>query len=362
MSANNPFNELPNLPPVVDLETPRVLKAAIAANRELAQLKGYCALLPNETILLNSIILQEARASSEIENIITTHDDLYRAMVIDYQSIEPATKEVLNYRSATWTGYELLKKTGSITTNMIVTIQKELEGNDAGIRTLPGTALVNDATGETIYIPPDDPVAIQQLLTNLETYLNTDIHPVDPLIRMAVAHYQFESIHPFYDGNGRTGRIVNVLYLVKEELLDSPILYLSRNIIRDKRTYYRLLQGIRENGEWEEWVVYMLELIAGTADETLGMIRQIVKLMDETIEEARKNLPKASYSKELIETIITQPYTKIEHLVQQGIAERRTASKYLQQLEEIGILIATKEWKQKIYINHRLVDLLKRRA
>lgn len=283
-------------------------------------------------------------------------------MVVDYQSIEPATKEVLNYRSAIWKGFELFKKSGALTTNLIVAIQEELEGNNAGIRTLPGTALVNDATGETICTPPDNETTIRRLLANLEEYLNTEVHPVDPLIRMAIAHYQFESIHPFYDANGRTGRILNVLYLVKEGLLDSPILYLSRNIIRDKGTYYRLLQEIRTRDAWEEWVVYVLGLVEGTAKDTLETIRQIVELMDKTIEYARQNLPKTSYSKELLEAVFAQPYTKIEHLVQREIAERRTASKYLQQLEELRILTSTKEWKQKIYINHRLVDLLKQRS
>lgn len=359
---DRPNNDLAELPPRQNLETSRVLKAAIAANRELAQLKGFCSLLPNESILLNSIILQEARASSEIENIITTHDDLYRALVVDYQSIEPTTKEVLNYRSAIWKGFELFKKSEALTTNLIVAIQEELEGNNAGIRTLPGTALVNDATGETIFTPPDNETTIRRLLANLEEYLNTEIHPVDPLIRMAIAHYQFESIHPFYDGNGRTGRILNVLYLVKEGLLDSPILYLSRNIIRDKGMYYRLLQEIRTRDAWEEWVVYVLGLVEGTAKDTLETIRQIVELMDKTIEYTRQKLPKTSYSKELIEAVFAQPYTKIEHLVQRGIAERRTASKYLQQLEELQILTSTKEWKQKIYINRQLVDLLKQRS
>lgn len=361
-TMDRPNNDLAKLPPDVNLETPRILKAAITANRELAHLKGYCSLLPNESILLNSIILQEARASSEIENIVTTHDELYRAMVVDYQSIEPATKEVLDYRAAIWKGFELLKKTESLTTNMIVSMQEVLEGNTAGIRTLPGTALVNDATGKTIYTPPDNEGTIRHLLANLEEYLNTEIHPVDPLIRMAVAHYQFESIHPFYDGNGRAGRILNVLYLVKEGLLDSPILYLSRNIIRDKGTYYRLLQEIRTKNAWEDWVVYVLGLVEGTAKETLETISQIVNLMDQTIEDARRRLPKTSYSKELVEAVFAQPYTKIEHLVQRGIAERRTASKYLQQLEELGIITSTKEWKQKIYINHRLVELLKKRS
>jgi Fic family protein len=362
MIADKPFNALPKLPPKADLETPTILNGAIRANRELAQLKGYCALLPNESILLNSIIVQEARASSEIENIVTTHDKLYQAMVVDHQSVDAATKEVLNYRAAVWAGLDLLRQSGYITTNTIVAIQRVLEENDAGIRKLPGTSLVNDVTGETIYTPPDDERTIRDLMRNLENYLNTVVHSVDPLVRMAVAHYQFESIHPFYDGNGRTGRIVNVLYLVKERLIDSPILYLSRNIIREKGEYYRLLQSVRTEGDWQAWVLFMLRAVEVTAADTLAMIRQIVEMMNETIEVAKEKLPRTSYSKELIETVFAQPYTKIEHLVQRDIAERRTASKYLKQLEDLGVLQSIRVWKQQIYINHRLMELLRRSA
>lgn len=362
MIRTKPYNDLPKLPPKVDLETPAILNAAIRANRELAQLKGYCALLPNESILLNSIIVQEARASSEIENIVTTHDELYKAMVVDHQSVDAATKEVLNYRAAVWAGLNLLKQSGHITTNTIIAIQRVLEENDAGIRKLPGTSLVNDATGETIYTPPDDESTIRDLMRDLENYLNTDVHPVDPLIRMAVAHYQFESIHPFYDGNGRTGRIVNVLYLVKEHLIGSPILYLSRNIIREKGEYYHLLQSVRSEGDWESWVLFMLRAVEVTSGDTLTMIRQIVEMMNETVEVAKAKLPRTSYSEELIETVFAQPYTKIEHLVQRGIAERRTASKYLKQLEDLGVLQSVRVWKQQIFINHRLMELLRRSA
>ena len=220
----------------------------------------------------------------------------------------------------------------------------------------------DDATGETVYTPPDDEYAMRDLMGDLEAYLNTDVHPIDPLIRMVVAHYQFESIHPFYDGNGRTGRIVNVLYLVKERLIESPVLYLSRGIIRDKARYYRLLQSVRTDDDWESWVLFMLHAVEATSKDTLGMIRQIVEMMNKTMDLAREKLPKTTYSKELIETVFAQPYTKIEHLVQRGIAERRTASKYLKQLEELDVLRSIRVWKQQVYINHRLMDLLKRSA
>ncbi|MCP4179957.1 MAG: Fic family protein, partial [bacterium] len=235
-----PNNELPYLPPKKDYETKSILKQAIKSNKELARLKGYCSLLPNSSILLSSIILKEATASSEIENIITTQDKLYIALLSKNMSIDSQTKEVLNYRSAVWTGFSEIKKNNILTVNTIIKIQAELEKNEAGIRIVPGTNLMNDITGEIIYTPPNDEKIINNLLKDLEKYINID-DDADPLIRMAIIHYQFESIHPFYDGNGRTGRIINVLYLVLKELLDNPILYLSSYIIKNKRDYYKLL-------------------------------------------------------------------------------------------------------------------------
>ena len=358
MDPSTPCNDLAPLPPGHDLETPSVLKKAISAHRELARLSGYCSLLPNESILLNTIVLKEARASSEIENIVTTTDELYRALVSDRALSDPAVKEVLNYRSATWTGYRLLRDTGLLTTRTIVAIQEELEQNRAGIRKLPGTTLTNDRTGEVIYTPPDNEATIRRLLKNLEEYINTDTAS-DPLIKMAVMHYQFESIHPFYDGNGRTGRILNVLYLIRQGLLSSPILYLSRYIIRNKPSYYELLQGVRTKEAWIDWIAFMLEAVEQTARQTLDTIRSIVSLMDETVEYARERLPKTTYSKELIELLFVQPYTRIDHLVQKDIGERRTASKYLRQLSEIGVLEPLRMWRQTIYINRKLMDLLR---
>jgi Fic family protein len=356
--ATRPHNDLQLLPPQADVETKRILNQAIASNRELARLKGYCALLPNEAILLNSIVLKEAKTSSEVENIITTHDKLYRALAENEREIDTATKEVLNYRSAIWLGYNELKNKGFLSLNTILEIQTELEGNDAGIRTLPGTSLINDRTGEVIYTPPDNKEIILKLLTNLETYINTE-NGTDPLIKMSVMHYQFESIHPFYDGNGRTGRILNVLYLIQKGLIDTPILYLSEYILKDKNEYYRLLQRVRTEDAWEEWILFMLKTVEETATDTLAMIVSIMELLDKTIEKCKKELPKTTYSKELIEQLFVQPYTKIEFLVKENIAERRTASKYLKQLEEIGILESYKSWKETIYINKQLYELLK---
>lgn len=358
MDPNRPANDLPLLPPDAEIESKSVLRRAISANRELARLKGYCSQLPNETILLNTIVLKEARASSEIENIITTHDELYHALAVDDPQTSAQTKEVLNYRSAVWKGYELLKATGLLTTRSIVTIQEELEGNSAGIRRLPGTTLKNDRTGETIYTPPDDETTIRSLLGNLEQYLNEDSQ-TDPLVKMAIIHYQFESIHPFYDGNGRTGRILNVLYLIKEGLIDSPILYLSRFIIQNKPQYYELLQSVRTDEHWERWIEFILTAVEETAKETLQTARGIVSLMEKTIESARTELPKTTYSKELIELLFVQPYVKIEHLVNAGLAERRTASKYLKQLEEIGVLESYKAWRETVFINKQLMELIR---
>ena len=355
----NPYNNLPILPPKADIETKEILKKAIQANTQLARLNGYCLTIPNDTILVNSIILKEAQASSEIENIITTQDKLYQALVSKNDAYDPHTKEVLNYREALWQGFRILEKNKLLTSNTIIEIQKTLENNNAGIRKVPGTTLVNDRTDEIIYTPPDDYKRIIELLNNLEKYINTD-DQIDPLIKMAVIHYQFESIHPFYDGNGRTGRIINVLYLVLQKLLNKPILYLSEYIIRNKNKYYEYLQAIRTDDKWEQYILFMLEAVEETANETMEIIIKIRNLIEKTIEYCRKNLPSTTYSKELIESIFIQPYTKIEHLVNTGIAERRTASKYLKQLEEINILTSKKIWKESIYINHELVSLLKK--
>ena len=349
--------KLPMLPPHAGLETKHVLKALARANRALAELKGYSDTIPSKHILINAVIINEAKDSSAIENIITTHDELYKAMSgSSYKN--PAAKEVVNYRSALWFGYERIKERGILTTNMIVDMQSYIEKNRAGLRKLPGTVLVNEATGETVFTPPAGEDEIKNLMSNLEEYINVDLDGTDPLIKLAVIHYQFESIHPFYDGNGRTGRIINVLYLVLKELLDSPILYLSRYIIRNKIAYYRLLQGVRSENNWDDWIVYILTGIAETSEETLRLIKRINNEIDLMTAQIKEKLPKL-YSRDLINLLFHEFYTRI-HYVEAGLGvSRRTAVTYLGKLEKEGFLVSEKIGKERIYQNKRLFDIVK---
>lgn len=349
--------KLPMLPPSVKLETNRVLKALAGASRALAELKGYAGTIPNKHILINAVIINEAKDSSAIENIITTHDDLYKAMS-GTSFNNPAAKEVVSYRSALWLGYEKVKENGMLTTNMIINIQSRIENNRAGIRKLPGTVLMNETTGETVYTPSSGEDEIRTLMSNLEKYINEDFDGIDPLIKLAVIHYQFESIHPFYDGNGRTGRIINVLYLILKELLDSPILYLSRYLIRNKPAYYRLLQEVRSKNNWEDWIVYILTGIEETSEETLRLVKKINAEIDAMTAEIKEKLPKI-YSKELIDLLFYEFYTKIQY-VEEGLGvSRRTAVTYLGILEKEGFLVSEKIGKERIYQNKRLYDLVK---
>ena len=348
--------KLPILPPSVELETKLVLKALARANRALAELKGYADTIPNKHILINAVLINEAKDSSAIENIITTHDELYKAMSSSFNN--PAAKEVLSYRSALWHGYKKVKENGILTTNMIVDIQGCIENNRAGIRKLPGTVLMNETTGETVYTPPSGEGEIRILMSNLEKYVNEDFDGIDPLIKLAVIHYQFESIHPFYDGNGRTGRIINVLYLVLKELLESPILYLSSYIIRNKSAYFKLLQEVRSKNNWEDWIVYMLTGIEETSEETLRLVKKINVEVDVLTAEIKEKLPKI-YSKELIDILFYEFYTKIQY-VEEGLGvSRRTAVTYLGTLEKEGFLVSEKIGKERIYQNKRLYDLVK---
>lgn len=294
--------------------------------------------------------------SSAIENIITTHDDLYKAMS-DASGASLAAKEVASYRTALWQGYESVKAREMITTNMIIEIQGMIEKNRAGIRKLPGTVLRNERTGETVYTPPVREGEIKELLSNLEKYINEDYNDVDPLIKLAVIHYQFESIHPFYDGNGRTGRIINVLYLVLKELLNSPILYLSSYIIRHKSVYYRLLQEVRTHEHWEEWIVYILTGIEETAEETLMLVKKINVEVEMMSEEIKEKLPKI-YSKELIDLLFCEFYTKTSYIENGLSVTRKTAANYLSTLEKEGFLTSEKIGKERIYQNKRLYDLV----
>lgn len=355
--SKQPYNDLPLLPPDIQL-SPQVYNKAIKANKALAELKGIADIIPNQSIILNSLILREAKDSSEIENIITTQDDLYRAFSAEGADSNPLVKEVLNYKEALWIGYELIRDRKIITSNILNKIQEVLIKNKAGIRTQQGTALKNTRTDEIIYTPPFGKNIIEDKLKNLEEYLNINDDDIDPLIKMAIAHYQFESIHPYYDGNGRTGRILNVLYLIHQELLDLPILYLSSYLIKNKVDYYKGLSDVRDNNKWEDWILYMLEAIENTSKDTIKSIRGIRQLLDETVEKVKTELPKI-YSKELVEVLFHQPYCKIAHLVENHIVTRFAASKYLKLLEEIGVLKGEKLGRENLFINIRLYELLK---
>lgn len=353
-----PYNQLPLLPPKKDLETKAILKKAIAAGRALAELKGIASTIPNQTILINTIALQEAKSSSEIENIVTTNDALFKAFTTQSPQVDAATKEVLRYREALWEGFNTLKKRPVITTNLLIRLVQTIKQNQAGIRNAPGTAIANASTGEVLYTPPEGEKIIRDKLKNLEDYIHEE-DPTDPLVKLSVIHYQFEAIHPFFDGNGRTGRILCILFLVHRELLDLPILYLSKAIIETKSDYYRLLRQVTASDAWESWVLYMLDVIEKTAVDTRNKVVAIRELLEKTLDDARKKLPVRVYSKELIELLFHQPYTKGQFLVDAGIAERKTAADYLKELERTGILKSKKIGKENLYLNVKLYDLSK---
>lgn len=349
--------QLPQIPIGHDLESKAVLRKLVSAHRALAELKGVAATIPNQEILINTLSLQEAKDSSEIESIITTHDELYQNDLEESFS-SSAAKEVSNYVKALRYGFEEVQKRSIISTNQIIEIQTILEGNSAGFRTTPGTNLVNDQTGEVIYTPPQHPDDIVRLMREIEQLINDEtIADWDPLVKMAIIHHQFESIHPFYDGNGRTGRMLNILYLVKEGLLDLPILYLSRYINQHKATYYDLLQHVRQDNTWEEWVLYILEGVEQTSIQTLRLIREIQILMTETEELIRQEKPKI-YSQDLLNNIFKHPYTKIDFLTQDLDIARQTASRHLNSLVDIGILESYKLGRNNYYINLKLFQLL----
>lgn len=349
--------KLPMLPPSFELETKAVLKQLARANRALAELKGYADTIPNKHILINAVMINESKDSSAIENIITTHDELYQAMS-NVSGASPVAKEVVSYRTALWQGYEFVKEREMLTTNIIIEIQGVIEKNRAGIRKLPGTVLRNQRTGETVYTPPEGEEDIRLLLSNLEKYINEDYDDIDPLIKLAIIHYQFESIYPFYDGNGRTGRIINILYLVLKELLDSPILYLSSYIIRNKSAYYRLLQEVRTSEKWEEWIVYILTGIEEMSEETLKLVKKINLEVEIMSLEIKEKLPKI-YSKELIDLLFYEFYTKTIYIENGLSVTRKTAANYLVSLEKEGFLTSEKIGKERIYQNKRLYDIIK---
>ncbi|MDX8431212.1 MAG: Fic family protein [Candidatus Algichlamydia australiensis] len=354
-----PYNELPLLPPRYSLETPGVLKACIEANKELAKLKIAERLIPNQTVLINCIPLLESQASSAIENIVTTTDELFEYAQSVLTTTPSATKETLQYRQALNLGYKLLQKR-PLSTAIVCEICSTIRQVDVDIRDLPGTVLMNDFSGEKIYTPPEGEGRLRNLLDNWLDYLHQDDDGIDPLIKLAVQHYQFEAIHPFSDGNGRTGRIVNLLYLIQRGLLDTPILYLSGYIIKNRAEYYKRLLDVTAREAWEEWILYFLDAIFETSKWTLSKILAIQKLLDESCVLIKLKAP-TIYSKELVELLFTQPYIRIQNLVESEGIGRDTASKRLKILSGIGFLQEVKRGRDRLFINHRFLNLLKQK-
>ena len=356
MGQNAPHYKLEKLPPLREkVETIEILRQTNKSTAALAELKGIARTIPNQGMLINAVVLQEAKDSSEIENIITTQDELYKALTVNKSHISPATKEVVDYRKAIFHGFELAKRQGFLRVNDIVDIQQVLVDNTAGIRRTPGTVLKNDTTGEIVYTPPQDKAEILDLLTNFINHFNQQ-DDLSPLINMAILHYQFESIHPFYDGNGRTGRIINILYLIKERLQSLPVLYLSNYIIKHKTDYYRLLQQVREEESWEEWIMFMIKGVEQTSRETIDLIIKIKELMQVFKNRLRTNYK--FYSQDLLNNLFKHPYTKIEFLVNDLGISRLTAANYLNKLAEDNLLTKVKLGTGNYYINQELFDLL----
>lgn len=355
--------QIPALPLDFDFETKNILRQLSKSNRRLAELKGVALTIPNENILLSSLVLQEALDSSAVENIVTTSDELYRAELdIKGEISNAAAKEVLNYRQAMQVGFEMVRKKKLLTLNVVKQIQKELEHNNAGFRTVSGTKL-KTSKGDVVYTPPQTGEEVAKYMSNLEKYINTqELQDIDPLIKMAIIHHQFESIHPFYDGNGRTGRIISILYLVINDLLDLPILYLSRYITHNKSEYYRLIQEIRDTAPdnfnvWEEWIVFMLKGVEETAIETIRLVKSISALMAK-YKSILKPLFGKQYKHELINNLFFHPYTKIEFMERDMAVQRKTAAKYLDTIvQETGLLQKQKLGRSNYYINTELIEL-----
>jgi Fic family protein len=353
---DRPYNDLPRLPPAVELETKSTLKQCITARAALAELKQAAELIPNPAMLINTLPVLEARASSAIENIVTTADKLFQHMHA-VGSADPATREALRYRHALFEGVRALK-TRPLTTRIAESICTEIKGVEMSVRKVPGTALANDATGEVVYTPPEGEARIRDLLANWERFLHEQ-EAIDPLVRMAAAHYQFEAIHPFTDGNGRTGRVLNSLFLVEQGLLPMPILYLSRYVIANKAEYYRLLLAVTREGAWDPWVLYMLRAVEDTATWTTAKIGAVRALATHTADHVRQELPKV-YSRELVDIVFEQPYCRIANLVEAGIAERQAASRYLKALASIGVLREQSFGREKLFVHPKLMSLLTR--
>ena len=346
------------IPNESELESVQILKGLARAHRYLAELKGVAKTIPNEGMLISTLTMQEAKDSSAIENIITTHDELFKVTVLKGEKVNQAAKEVENYRAALRESYRQTRASGLIRVNDILQMRAIIEPDRAGIRKIPGTIIGNAETGEVVYTPPQHPDEIIELLDNLVTYINDDqLSELDPLIKMALIHHQFESIHPFYDGNGRSGRIINILYLVKNDLLDLPILYLSRYIVRTKTEYYRLLQSVRDENDWQSWVLYIIKGIEETAKETIVFINQIRTLVLETKRRMRSDLPKI-YSQDLLNNIFFHPYTKVQFVIDQLGVSRITATRYLNQLAEHGFVSKHKMGRTNFYVNEPLLRLI----
>lgn len=358
IKPEQPYNDLPKLPPLSEIETPRVLKKAILANRYLAELKGTCLRLPNPKILLNTIILQESKDSSAIENIVTTQDALYKAIVNPFDQLPSEVKEVLSYREALYAGIEELNSTGILRAKLTINIMQKLRGIDSGFRTLPGTQLANPRTQKIIYTPPE-PKLIPDKMASWEKFVNEN-QDFDPLVKMALMHYQFEAIHPFTDGNGRTGRILNVLFLMHQGLLTQPILYHSSYIIQNKTDYYKLLREVTENESWESWILFMLDAVAETAQKTLQFINEMLQLKEDTLN-VIKQLSQKLPSFELNDLLFSYPYVKIKTLIDAGLGTRPTVVGYLDALVDKKVLNTIKIGRENYYINYKLMNLITQR-
>ena len=353
-----PYNDLPFLPPKVNLETTLILRKTIKASRALANLNGAIINLPNPQLFLDTIHFQEAKASSEIENIITTNDELYKSVVADKNYKNPSAKEVISYKNALWHGLKQLESKPFITTNLCVDIMQRIKQNTSSVRSTPGTTLSN-TNGDVIYTPPSGENVIREKLSNFEKFINED-DSLDPLIKMALMHYQFEAIHPFSDGNGRTGRILLLLYLKMVNLLDIPAIYLSQYIIQNKSEYYKRLRLVTEKEDWEGWILYMLDMIESTSLNGLIRLKAIITLMQKMSDEIKNQLPKV-YTKDLIEIIFKLPYTKRQSLIDGGMGTPKTVGNYLMALENKGFLKSVKVGKEKLYLNHRLMEILEKK-
>lgn len=352
-----PYNDLPLLPPKAEIENMLILKKTISASRVLSELKGAIRKLPNPTLFVDTINLQEAQASSAIENIITTQDELFKSSIAGRKIENPAIKEVLHYKEALWYGMEQMVQRPILNTNLFIKLVQIIKENGAGIRNAPGTQLKNPANGKVVYTPPEGENIIREKLKNLEDFIHAE-DDIDPLVKMAIIHYQFEAIHPFFDGNGRTGRIILLLYLQLTGLLHLPALYLSKYIINHKNEYYTQLRKVTEENDWQDWIMYMLDMVELTADKSKKQIERIEQLMAEMGRQIQKKLPKV-YSKDLVELLFRLPYTKRTQLKAAGLGNIKTAGNYLKNLEEAGFLKSEQLGKEKLYLNNQLLEILK---